>query len=266
VTTVHSADDVRRVVRGAFDAGVQGLKFQCPVQEAALDGPRLNPAYELCAEDDQPVLQHAGTAPMFEESPHIDVDRFRSFRESFPEVRACCAHMGAFEEPAFIEVARDDENVFFDTCFAMSTAVDDYIDFNPASVDDAVFEDLARRVLYGPDHPNSRTPTASSTTGYWPASSWTRPPTPCSGRPPRDFSAADDPTATPAIRYPPSRVGSPVSQRSLGVHRRRHLDDDDPVAGLVGMGGADRRRISTSLSRPFERTAVTLHEIPSWRT
>jgi hypothetical protein len=200
---------------------------------------------------------------MFEESPHIDVDRFRSFRESFPEVRACCAHMGVFEEAAFIEVVRDDWNVFLDACFAMSTTTSTSTprrSTTPSSKTSPAGCCTARITR------TSRTPTAASATGYWPASSRTRPPTPCSGRPPPDFSAADDPTVTPAIRYPPSRVGSPVSQCSLGVHRRRHLDDNDPVAGLVVMGGANRRRVGAFLGRSFERTAVTLHEIPSWRT
>lgn len=152
--TVHPEDDVRTVVREAFEAGARGLKFQCPVQKVAPDDSRLDPAYELCAEYDRPVLHHAGSAPMFTDSPYVGVDRFQSFRDSFPEVRACCAHMGVFEHEAFIDLARDDANVFLDTCFSMSTVVGDYIDFDPASIDDAIFEDLAGRVLYGSDYPN----------------------------------------------------------------------------------------------------------------
>ena len=158
--TVHPADEVQAVVEAAFEGGARGLKFQCPVQDASPDDPRLDPAYELCAAYDRPVLQHAGTAPMFADSPHVGVDRFRSFRERFPEVRACCAHLGTFEHEAFVETARSDENVFLDTSFAMATVVDDYVDFDPATVDDAVFEDLAGRVLYGSDYPNMAHPYA----------------------------------------------------------------------------------------------------------
>jgi predicted TIM-barrel fold metal-dependent hydrolase len=152
--TVHPEDDVATVVGEAFEAGARGLKFQCPVQEVAPDDPRLDPAYELCAAHDRPVLFHAGTAPMFEDSPHVGIDRFRSFLGSFPEVRACCAHMGTFEHEAFIETARDNQDVFLDTCFAMATVVGDYVDFDPASIDDAVFEDLAGQIMYGSDYPN----------------------------------------------------------------------------------------------------------------
>ena len=152
--TVHGQDDVRAVVREAFEGGARGLKLQCPVQGVAPDDPRLDPAFELAAEYDRPILFHAGTAPMFRDSPHVGVDAFRSFLESYPEVRGCAAHMGAFETEAFVATVREHDNAFLDTCFAMSTAVGDYMSFDPDSVDDAVFEDLAGRVMYGSDYPN----------------------------------------------------------------------------------------------------------------
>lgn len=152
--TVHPADDVHAVVEVAFENGARGLKFQCPVQEVAPDDPRLDPAYELCVEYDRPVLHHAGTAPTFEGSPHVGIDRFQQFRERFPEIRACCAHMGTLEHEAFLDIARTDENVYLDTSFAMSTASKHHVDFDPASIDDTIFEDLAGPVLFGSDYPN----------------------------------------------------------------------------------------------------------------
>lgn len=152
--TVHPADDVHAVVEAAFENGARGLKFQCPVQEVAPDDPRLDPAYELCVEYDRPVLHHAGTAPMFGDSPHVGIERFRQFREQFPEVRACCAHMGTFEHEAFLDIARADENVYLDTSFAMATVVDRHVEFDPAVIDDGVFEELAGRIMYGSDFPN----------------------------------------------------------------------------------------------------------------
>ncbi|QLD90491.1 amidohydrolase [Natronomonas salina] len=152
--TVHGDDEVGPVVREAFEAGARGLKFQCPVQEVGPDDPRLDPAFELAAEYDRPILFHAGTAPMFRDSPHVGVDAFRSFLESYPEVRAASAHMGAFEVEAFVDTLREHDNAFLDTCFAMSTAVGDYMDFDPGEVDDSVFEEFSGRIMYGSDYPN----------------------------------------------------------------------------------------------------------------
>ena len=152
--TVHGDDEVGAVVREAFEAGARGLKFQCPVQECGPADPRLDPAFELAAEFDRPILFHAGTAPMFRDSPHVGVEPFREFVASYPDVRACCAHMGTFEWEAFVETARANESVYLDTCFAMATVVGDYVDFDPAVIPDDVFEDLAGRVMYGSDFPN----------------------------------------------------------------------------------------------------------------
>jgi predicted TIM-barrel fold metal-dependent hydrolase len=152
--TVHGDDEVRPVVREAFESGARGLKFQCPVQECGPADPRLDPAFELAAEYDHPVLFHAGTAPMYRDSPHVGAGEFREFVASYPEVRACSAHMGTFEWEAFVEVARANESVYLDTCFAMATVVGEYVDFDPSAIPDSVFEDLAGRVMYGSDFPN----------------------------------------------------------------------------------------------------------------
>ena len=152
--TVHGDDEVGAVVREAFESGARGLKFQCPVQECGPADPRLDPAFSLAAEFDRPILFHAGTAPMFRDSPHVGPDPFREFVASYPDVRACCAHMGTFEWEAFVGIARANESVYLDTCFAMATVVGDYVDFDPASIPDSVFEDLAGRVMYGSDFPN----------------------------------------------------------------------------------------------------------------
>ncbi|WP_255151108.1 amidohydrolase family protein [Halorarius halobius] len=151
--TVHGDDDVDEVVHDAFEAGARGLKFQCPVQECGPADPRLDPAFELAAEYDRPVLFHAGTAPMFEDSPHVGIDQFREFLDSYPGVRACCAHMGTFNHEAFLETARDNDNVFLDTAVAMATA-GDTVRFDPGEVGDDVFEELAGRVMFGSDYPN----------------------------------------------------------------------------------------------------------------
>jgi len=152
--TVHGDDEVGPVVRDAFESGARGLKFQCPVQECGPADPRLDPAFELAAEYDRPILFHAGTAPMFRDSPHVGVGQFREFVDSYPDVRACCAHMGTFEWEAFVDLAYENESVYLDTCFAMATVVGEYVDFDPATIPDSVFEDLAGRVMYGSDFPN----------------------------------------------------------------------------------------------------------------
>lgn len=153
--TVHAADDgVEGIVSDAFARGARGLKFQLPVQGFAADDPRLDPAYEAAVNWDRPIVFHAGTAPMFRDDPNVGIDRFRSFVESYPEIRACAAHMGTYEHEAFVDLARDHENVFLDTTFAMSSVAEGYMDFDPSVIADATLEELSERIMYGSDYPN----------------------------------------------------------------------------------------------------------------
>lgn len=151
--TVHGEDDVERVVREAFEAGARGLKFQCPVQKCGPADPRLDPAFSLAAEYDKPILFHAGTAPMYEDSPHVGVEQFEQFTESYPEVRAACAHMGAFETDEFLELLGDHDNAFLDTSFAMSTEASRYVG-STLEIEDSVLEALSGSIFYGSDYPN----------------------------------------------------------------------------------------------------------------
>lgn len=152
--TVHGDDDVGSVVERAFESGAQGLKFQCPVQECSPTDPRLDPAFELAAEYDRPIIFHAGTAPMYKDSPHVGADQFEQFLASYPDVRASCAHMGTFEYELFIDIVREHDNAFLDTSFAMSTAVSEYMEFDPTAITDSVFEELSESIMYGSDYPN----------------------------------------------------------------------------------------------------------------
>jgi predicted TIM-barrel fold metal-dependent hydrolase len=153
--TVHAGDDdVGGIVERAVEAGARGLKFQLPVQGFPVDDPRLAPAYEVAAANDLPLLVHAGTAPMFRDDPNVGVDRFRSFLDSYPELRVCAAHMGAYDVDAFCELARTNENVFLDTTFTMSAVAEEYMAFDPRSVADETLIELSESIMYGSDFPN----------------------------------------------------------------------------------------------------------------
>ena len=162
--TVHGDDDVADVVEAAFAEGARGLKFQCPVQECGPADPRLDPAFELAAAYDRPILFHAGTAPHFEDSPHVGVGQFETFLDSYPEVRAACAHMGAFETDAFLALARDHENAFLDTSFVTSTAASEYVG-STVEIEDDAFEALSESIFYGSDYPNIPSPYAAERAG-----------------------------------------------------------------------------------------------------
>jgi predicted TIM-barrel fold metal-dependent hydrolase len=163
--TVHPDDDVAGVVRAAFEAGARGLKFQNPVQECGPADPRLNPAFELAGEYDRPITFHAGTAPTFEESPYVGSGAFETFLESYPDVRACAAHMGTYEVEAFGDLAREYDNAFLDTTMALSPRSPEFLGFDPATIDDGTLEPLSESIMYGSDFPSLPYPYADERAG-----------------------------------------------------------------------------------------------------
>ncbi|MFC4248393.1 amidohydrolase family protein [Natribaculum luteum] len=153
--TVHPDDeDVGDVVRRAFEDGARGLKFHCPVQECTPADPRLEPALETAAAFDRPVTYHGGTAPMFEDSPYVGADVFEDVVASYPDLRVCCAHMGTYEVDRFLEFAREYDNVYLDTTFAMSTSAEETMGFDPSTIPDETFVELSESIMYGSDFPN----------------------------------------------------------------------------------------------------------------
>lgn len=153
--TVHpDDDDTGAILRAAFEAGARGLKIHCPVQDCSPADPRIEDALEVVAEFDHPITYHGGTAPMFEDNPHVGADAFTELVESYSEVRVCCAHMGAYEVDRFLDLARTNENVYLDTTFAMSSRAEETMGFDPTSIDDETFVDLSESIIYGSDFPN----------------------------------------------------------------------------------------------------------------
>ena len=153
--TVHPDDEhVDAIVRAAFEGGAYGLKIHCPVQECAPADPRIGPALEVACEYDRPVTYHAGTAPMFEDSPYVGADVFEEVATSYRELRVCCAHMGAYQTERFLEFAREYENVYLDTTFTMSTHAGETMGFDPTSIPDETFVELSGSIMYGSDFVN----------------------------------------------------------------------------------------------------------------
>lgn len=153
--TVHPDDeDVGGVVRDAFEAGARGLKFHCPVQECAPADPRIEPALDAAAEYDRPITYHGGTAPMYGDSPHVGAEVFAEVVESYPDVRVNCAHMGTYEVSAFVGMAREHDNVYLDTTFAMSTEAGRTMEFDPSTIGDDSLVELSESIMFGSDLPN----------------------------------------------------------------------------------------------------------------
>jgi len=62
--------------------------------------------------------------------------------------------MGTYEVEAFLDLARHNENVYLETTFAMSTAAEETMGFDPSTIADETLVELSGSVMYGSDFPN----------------------------------------------------------------------------------------------------------------
>jgi predicted TIM-barrel fold metal-dependent hydrolase len=131
--------------------GLHGFKFHHSVQRFHVDDPRLFAIYERAEAAGHVFMLHVGTMPY--RDAFTGVDRFRRVMERFPRLRACVAHMGAFQSAEFLALLARYPHLYVDTTMTMTPLATRYVGADPAAVSDA---DLVRhqdRILFGSDFP-----------------------------------------------------------------------------------------------------------------
>jgi predicted TIM-barrel fold metal-dependent hydrolase len=151
--TLHPDDaDLDAAAREATDdLGLRGFKFHHSVQRFHVDDERLFPVYERAEAAGHVFVLHVGT--MTYRDPFTGVARFARVMARFPRLRACVAHMGAFESPAFLALLPRYPHLYVDTTMAMTPLATPYVGADPGAVSDADLRRHHERVLFGSDFP-----------------------------------------------------------------------------------------------------------------
>jgi predicted TIM-barrel fold metal-dependent hydrolase len=151
--TLHAGDpDVAAVAAEALDTlGLRGFKFHCSVQRFPLDDERLFPVYERAEAEGHLFMLHAGTMPY--RDAFTGANRFRRVLQRFPRLRACVAHMGCFEENAFLALTEAYPEVYVDTTMALAPAAGPYVGGDGRAIPDATILRHQDRILFGSDFP-----------------------------------------------------------------------------------------------------------------
>jgi predicted TIM-barrel fold metal-dependent hydrolase len=151
--TLHPDDpDLDAVAAEATgDLGLRGFKFHHSVQRFHVDDPRLFPVYERAEAAGHVFVLHVGTMPY--RDPFTGVERFRRVMERFPGLRACVAHMGAFQSAEFLALLARYPHLYVDTTMAMSPRATPFVGADPVSVSDADLVRYQDRVMFGSDFP-----------------------------------------------------------------------------------------------------------------
>ena len=151
--TLHPDDpDLEDVAGEATETlGLRGFKFHHSVQRFHVDDPRLWPIYERAETAGLVFMLHVGTLPY--RDGFTGVARFRALLARFPRLRACVAHMGAFESDAFLALLDAHPHLVVDTTMAMAPRAAAYVGCEPVAVSDAQRVRYQDRVLFGSDFP-----------------------------------------------------------------------------------------------------------------
>jgi predicted TIM-barrel fold metal-dependent hydrolase len=154
LATVHAGDvDPVAIIREGLDAGLQGVKLHCPVQEFPPDDQRLDAVYELAVSRDLPTIIHASSHPFYRDSEIVGPEPTARLLARFPNLRLCIPHLGLFETHDFLDLADRYDTLVFDTAVAIDDTVHDLIGVRESEFPADRLRTYADRIMFGTDYP-----------------------------------------------------------------------------------------------------------------
>jgi uncharacterized protein len=150
--TLHAEDaDVDEIAREATERlGLRGFKLHHSVQRFRVDDERLFGVYERAEAAGHLFMLHVGSMPYRDE--FTGLAGFQRVIARFPRLRACVAHMGAFDTPGFLDLLDVHPNLYVDTTMAMAPAAAPFVG-DAGTVSDALLLRHQDRILFGSDFP-----------------------------------------------------------------------------------------------------------------
>jgi predicted TIM-barrel fold metal-dependent hydrolase len=131
--------------------GLRGFKFHHSVQRFHVDDERLFGVYERAEAAGHLLMFHVGTMPYRDE--FTGLARFQRVIGRFPRLRACVAHMGAFDTQGFVELLDVHPHLYVDTTMALAPKARPFVGCDPAAIADALLLRYQDRILFGSDFP-----------------------------------------------------------------------------------------------------------------
>lgn len=151
--TLHPDDpDVDEMAREATEhLGLRGFKFHHSVQRFHVDDERLFGVYERAEAAGHLLMLHVGTMPYRDE--FTGLAGFQRVIARFPRLRACIAHMGAFDTLGFLDLLDRHPHLYVDTTMALAPKAAPFVGAEPAAIPDALLLRYQDRILFGSDFP-----------------------------------------------------------------------------------------------------------------
>lgn len=155
VATVFPGEkDAVNIVKEAFKMGLTGIKLHAHVQYFSLDDDVMHEIYEVCSEDNQPMIMHVGREPKNPNYPYkrdpyetCNSEKLELILRKYPSLKICVPHLGADEFDQYRRLLEQYDNLWVDTAMAL-------VDYAPNFGSPKLSEFRHDRVMFGTDFPN----------------------------------------------------------------------------------------------------------------
>jgi len=139
------------ILKEAFESGLTGVKLHIHVQCFDMNGPEMDPVYEICKREDRPLVIHAGRepkSPVYKCDPYLlcSADKLENVLKNFPRLRICVPHLGMDELLSYRKLIEKYDTLWLDTTMALA----DFLPVGPVGLKNM----RADRIMYGSDFPN----------------------------------------------------------------------------------------------------------------
>ena len=151
-TVFPGEKDAEKILREAFDSGLEGVKLHAHVQCFDMNACEMEVIYDLCKSEKKPMIMHVGREPKskaYRCDPHklCSAEKLELVLKKHPGLKICVPHFGFDEISAYSKLIETYDNLWLDTTMVLT----DYF-----QIDKAIALDRLRldRIMYGSDFPN----------------------------------------------------------------------------------------------------------------
>jgi predicted TIM-barrel fold metal-dependent hydrolase len=140
------------ILKRAFSIGLTGVKLHAHVQCFDMNAPYMDDIYQVCSDENKPLVMHVGTEPKSEAyacDPYqlCRAEKLEQVLKAFPDLKICVPHLGFGEIDQYRALIETYDNLWTDTTMVVCDyfPVKDKIDLTRYRMD---------RIMYGSDFPN----------------------------------------------------------------------------------------------------------------
>jgi predicted TIM-barrel fold metal-dependent hydrolase len=151
-TVFPGETDAAVILEEAFAAGLKGVKLHAHVQCFDMNGPDMDPIYDICSQKRKPLVMHVGREPKSESyacDPYVlcGAEKLERVLRRYPDLRICVPHLGMDEYASYQRMTQAYDNLWLDTSVACAgfLPTEQVVRLNTMRID---------RIMYGSDFPN----------------------------------------------------------------------------------------------------------------